>query len=122
MKLISKQRGLTAISWIAIVAVVVLFATLLLRLIPIYIEGYSVYQSLESMAGDSKVATYSTRAIKKTLLKRLNINSVYSVTGDDIYVSKKSGKTIIEVDYEKRENVVGNLDLIVHFKKEITIE
>ena len=122
MKLISKQRGLTVISSIVIIAVAALFVTLLLRLVPIYIEGYSVYQSLESMAGDSKVATYSNRGIKKRLLKRLNINSVYSVTGDDIYISKKSGETIIEVDYEKRENVVGNLDLIVHFKKEITIE
>ncbi len=43
MNLISKQRGLTAISWLAVIAVAILFITLLLRLIPIYLEGYSVY-------------------------------------------------------------------------------
>ncbi len=122
MKLISKQRGLTAISWFLVIAVAILFVTLLLRLVPIYIEGFSVYESLDSMKGDSKIASYPVRGIKKTLLKRLNINSVYSVTGDDIYVTKKSGKTIVEVDYEVRENIVGNLDLIVHFKKEVTID
>jgi len=122
MKLVSKQRGLTAISWVVIIAIAVLFITLLLRLIPIYIEGFSVYESLEAMGNDKKVAKYQTAAIKKSLLTRLNINSVYSVTRDDIYVTKKGGKTTIEVDYEKRENVVGNLDLVVSFRKSVTIE
>lgn len=122
MRLISKQRGLTAISWFFIVAIAVLFITLLLRLVPIYIEGYSVYESLESTKGDSKIATYPIRGIKKTILKRFNINSIYSVKPDDIYVTKKSGKTMIEVEYEVRENIVGNLDIVVRFKKEITIE
>ncbi len=122
MKLISKQRGLTAISWLLIIAVALVFITLLLRLIPIYIEGYSVYDSLEGMKSNPKIASYQTRTIKKNLLKRLNINSVYSVTGDDIYVTKKSGKTIIEVDYEVREKIVGNLDFVVRFDKEITVQ
>ena len=122
MKLIPKQHGLTAISWLVIIAVAALFITLLLRLIPVYIEGYAVYDSLEGMKADSKVATYSSRTIRSKLLKRLNINSVYSVTDDDIYVTKKSGKTIIEVDYEVRKKVVGNLDFIVSFRKEITVQ
>ena len=122
MKLVSKQRGLTAISWFIIIAVAIMFITLLLRLIPIYIEGYTVYDSLEVMKSDPKIAEYSGRTIRKNLLKRLNINSVYSVTGDDIYVTKKSGKTIIEVDYEVRKTVVGNLDFVVTFRKEITVQ
>ncbi len=122
MKLIPKQHGLTTISWLVIIAVAVLFITLLLRLIPVYIEGYAVYDSLEGMKADSKVATYSSRTIRNKLLKRLNINSVYSVTDDDIYVTKKSGKTIIEVDYEVRKKVVGNLDFVVSFRKEITVQ
>jgi len=122
MKLTSKQRGLTAISWLLIIAVALVFITFLLRLIPIYIEGYSVYDSLEGMKSDPKIASYQTRRIKKTLLKRLNINSVYSVTADDIYVTKKPSKTIIEVDYEVREKIVGNLDFVVRFDKEITVQ
>ncbi len=122
MKSISKQRGLAAISWFIIIVIGVLFVTLLLRLIPIYIEGFSVYDSLDSMKQDRKIINYPVSAIKKSLLRRLNINSVYSVTPEDIYVTRKGGKTRIEVDYEKRENVVGNLDIIVRFRKEITVQ
>ena len=74
------------------------------------------------MKTDSKLNKYPAKAVKKSLLTRLNINSVYSVTGDDIYVSKRSGKTIIEVNYEIRENIVGNLDFVVSFKKEVTVQ
>ncbi|VAW91203.1 hypothetical protein MNBD_GAMMA23-314 [hydrothermal vent metagenome] len=122
MNLISKQRGLTAISWLAVIAVAILFITLLLRLIPIYLEGYSVYTSMDGLKDDPKVATYPVRSLKKNLLKRLNINSVYSVTGDDIYVTRKAGKTIIEVEYEVRKTVIGNFDFIVRFQKEITVQ
>lgn len=122
MQLILKQRGLTAISWFFVIAIAVLFITFLIRLIPIYIDGFSVYESIESMQSDSKLKTSSTKGIKKSLLTRLNLNSVYSVTGEDIYVSKKAGKTIIEVDYEVRENIVGNLDFVVSFKKEVTVQ
>lgn len=122
MQLISKQRGLTAISWFFVIAIAILFITFLIRLIPIYIDGFSVYESIEAMQSDSKLKTSTTKAIKKSLLTRLNLNSVYSVTGEDIYVSKKSGKTIIEVDYEVRENLVGNLDFVVSFKKEVTVQ
>ncbi len=122
MKLISKQRGLTAISWLAVIAVAIMFITLLLRLIPIYIEGYGVYDSLEGLKDDPKIATYPNRTIRKTLLKRFNINSIYSVTGEDIYITKKSGKTIIEVEYEVRKPIVGNLDFVVSFRKEVTVQ
>lgn len=122
MHSISKQRGLTAISWFFVISIGILFITFMIRLIPIYIDGFSVYESIEAMKTDSKLNTYPAPAIKKSLLTRLNINSVYAVTGDDIYVSKKSGKTIVEVNYEVRENIVGNLDFVVSFKKEVTIQ
>lgn len=122
MKIISKQRGMAAISWFIIIAIGVIFITFLIRLIPIYIDGFAIYESLDSMQSDSKLKTVSAKGIKKSLLTRLNLNSVYGVTGEDVYVSKRSGKTIIEVDYEARENIVGNLDFVVSFKKEVTIQ
>jgi len=118
----SKQRGLTAISWLLVIAVAAIFVTLIIRLVPVYIDGFSVYESLESMKTETNLKNFPVKAVKKKLLTRLNINSVYSVTGDDIYVTKKSGKTTIEVEYEVRQNVAGNLDLVVSFQKAVTIQ
>ena len=122
MKSISKQRGLTAISWFFVIAFFVMFAVLLLRIIPIYLDGFAVGESVKFMETEKALLTSSTRDIKKSLLKKLNINSVYNVKADDIYVTKKRNKVIIEVDYEVRENVVGNLDFVISFNKQAVIQ
>jgi len=122
MQSLSKQHGLTAISWVVVIAIAAMFAIFLLRLIPIYIDGYSVRESVNYMGTQKKLAKYPARGIKKSLLKKLNINSVYSVTAEDIYVTKKGGKVIVEVDYEVREKIIGNLDFVVSFHEEVTIQ
>ena len=118
---ISKQRGMTAISLFIVIAMAIMVIIFLIRLVPIYIDSASVESAVQSMASDAKMKTAGTKAIKKSLLTKFNLNSVYSVTGDDIYVSKVGGKTLIEVDYEIRENVVGNLDFVASFKSEVTL-
>lgn len=118
---ISKQRGMTAISLFIVIAMAIMVIIFLIRLVPIYIDSASVESAVQSMASDAKMKTAGTKQIKKSLLTKFNLNSVYSVTGDDIYVSKVGGKTLIEVDYEIRENVVGNLDFVASFKSEVTL-
>ena len=122
MQSLSKQHGLTAISWVVVIAIAAMFAIFLLRLIPIYIDGYGVGETLEYMKTEKKFIKSSTRGIKKSLLKKLNINSNYSVTAEDIYVTKKGNTVIVEIDYEVREKIVGNLDFVVSFHKEVTIQ
>lgn len=122
MQSISKQRGLTAISWMVIITAIVLFSIFILRLIPIYLDGYSVAESVKFLGTEKKLIKYSNKAIKKALLKKLNINSVYSVVEDDIFVTKKAKYVIVEVDYEVRENLIGNLDFVVSFNSEVTIK
>lgn len=122
MQSISKQRGLTAISWFFVIAVGVMFIIFILRLIPIYLDGFAINESLTYMQTQKELKVKSAKAIKNSLLSKLKINSVYGVTAEDIYITKKKGKLIIEVDYEVRENIVGNLDFVVSFNKEVTIK
>lgn len=118
---ISKQRGMTAIGMFIVIAMAIMVIIFLIRLVPIYIDSASVESAVQSMASDAKMKKAGTKVIKKSLLTKFNLNSVYSVTADDIYVSKVAGKTLIEVDYEIRENIVGNLDFVASFKSEVTL-
>ncbi len=122
MQSISKQRGLTAISWFFILAIIVMLAVFIIRLIPIYLDGYAIGQSLTYMETQKELKTKSIRMIKSSLMSKLKINSVYGVTNEDIYVTKKRNTVIIEVDYEVRKKVIGNLDFVVSFNKEVTIQ
>jgi len=119
---ISKQQGLTMISILAIVVVVVFFVIFLIRLVPIYLDGFAITESLSYMETQQELKKKSIRDIRKSLMSKLNLNSVYGVVADDVYIIKKRNKVFIEVDYEVRENIVGNLDFVVSFNKEAVIQ
>jgi hypothetical protein len=92
-----------------------------LKLLPIYLDGYSVKSSLESIKSEHNVGKKSSLDIKRMLLKRLDINMVDEVTKDDIYIDKSRGSMIVEVDYEVRKKLLGNLDVVVSFYHSIEV-
>jgi len=119
---VSKQQGLTMISILTIVVVVVFFAIFLIRLVPIYLDGFAISESLSYMETQQELKKKSNKEIRQSLMSKLNLNSVYGVVADDIYITKKRNKVYVEVDYEVREKIVGNLDFVVSFNKEAVIQ
>ncbi len=116
-----KQKGMTAIGWILVLAMLGIVVLLALKIIPIYIDGYNVISSIESLKNDSTVSDKSMSEIRTMIMRRLDINMVYGVTKDDIFITKKKNTYVIEVDYQRRENIVGNLDIAVIFNKKVEV-
>lgn len=121
MNIVGKQKGMTTIGWVFVIMLIAIVTLFALRLIPIYIDGFSVASSLESLKNEHGLAKKSPTYIKNTLLKRFDINSVRDVTKDDIYIEHANGMMTIEVDYEVRQKLVGNLDIVVVFLEKIEV-
>lgn len=117
-----KQKGMTAIGWLMVLALGGLIAIVLMKLIPVYIQGYQIYDALESMAADPGLRGKSVGEIKKNFKRRLDINSVYDVTDDDITISRGNNRSyVVELDYEPRKALFGNLYVVVVFQKTVEI-
>ena len=116
-----KQAGMTAIGWMGVIALIMMFVLLFLKLLPIYMDGYKVGSVLSDLKDEPGVASMTPVMISKTIMKRLDINMVDNVTRDDIYIDKLKNSMNVEIDYEVRENLVGNVDIVVHFQKAISI-
>lgn len=116
-----KQAGMTAIGWIGVIALILIFVLILLKLLPIYMDGYKVGSVLSDLKDEPGVASMTPVMISKTIMKRLDINMVDNVTREDIYIDKLKNSMNVEIDYEVRENLTGNIDVVVHFQKAISI-
>jgi len=116
-----KQAGMTAIGWMGVIALILMFVLLFLKLLPIYMDGYKVGSVLSDLKDEPGVASMTPVMISKTIMKRLDINMVDNVTREDIYIDKLKNSMNVEIDYEVRENLIGNVDVVVHFQKAITI-
>ena len=118
---IRKQRGMTAVGWAFVFLMIAVVTLIVLKLMPIYLDGFSVTSSLESLKNEHNIGKKSPTEIKRMLLKRLDVNMVDGVTKDDIFIEKSKGVMEIEVDYEVRENLVGNLDVVVSFNNIVEV-
>ena len=116
-----RQQGLTMISWMVILSAIGFTVFIALKIIPIYISGFNSYSALDSMTKERGFKNKSLSEVKGMLWRRMDINMVSGITKNDIFVSKRKGEFIIEIDYEIRENVLGNLDIVARFNKTVSV-
>ena len=119
--LMKKQKGLTLISWLAIIAVVLFNAIIAMNVVPVYLNDHSVKSMMQGLETDSSLRGATPKKIKESIAKRLRINNVYSVTKNDIVIKKSKNDYVITIVYEPRGRLVGSLDYIVTFKHEARI-
>jgi Tfp pilus assembly major pilin PilA len=103
-----KQQGMTLISWVIVLAIIAFFATLTMRLVPMYQEYYGVLQIMKSMETELKNNKLSNQQVMLLLSKRFNTGYISSVKKENIelfrgrsndYVTKV-GHFVTEVDVE----------------------
>lgn len=120
MKGMARQRGLTMISWLVVIAVVVFIVMIALKLFPIYLEHFSVQSSMKSLASESEPMT--SGQIRQTLGKRLAVNNVDQVNlRDSLVIDRRNSQNVIKLDYEVRVPFVGNVDFVVSFHEQAEV-
>ena len=119
--MVRKQCGMTMLSWLIVLAVVVFFILVGIKMVPTYLENYSIKQVLENMENDRKVRSMSPAEMKKSFFKRLKINSVYEFDRDAIKIKKEKFGTRFALDYEIRKPVAGNVAIVMTFSESALI-
>lgn len=116
-----KQKGMSLIGFLIVLAMVVFFAYLGMRIVPIYIEFYSVKQAMTGVAKEPGSANYSPFDVKDKMLNRLYISySDGNVGRDSIRVVRNNGVWLV-VKYEVRKPVMGNLDVVASFDERVML-
>ncbi len=123
MKLIKQQQGLTFISIVIILGLIAFFSLMIMKISPHYMESYKVKRGVDSLSEISGIEQESTKRIKSLLQKRWDIediplDTVHTRNKDQVKVKKEGGVIKVTVEYEKRFNIMSNLDGVAVFKFE----
>jgi hypothetical protein len=119
------QRGMTLIGWVIVLAIIAFFATLAMRLVPMYQEYYGVLQIMNDMKIELQNNNLSKNEVETLLERRFDIGYIHSVDKEDIEILRGKNSayiTKVVIDYEVRKPFIAQIDLIGHFKKEIDVE
>lgn len=118
---IRRQHGLTMISWMFVIAIGIFFILIGFKMIPVYMENYSLRHSMMGMQDDKRLRDEGPSGIKKSLQKRLRINGVYDLPMEAITVTKEDGHLRLDVKYEIRKPVAGNVAIVMSFAESVEI-
>lgn len=117
MQLKNKQKGMTGISIMALLILIAFVVLTLLKIMPIYFDSFKVGDVISSLKEERGLGEKSNSEITKMILKRLDVNMVSDVTKDNVFIEKSKNQVLIDVEYEVRKPMFGNLDIIISFKK-----
>jgi len=116
-----RQKGMTAIGWMMVIALIVFIAVLSMRAFPIYAEGFKVRSALASLKEQAGVTKKTKSEIIKLLFKRFDVDDITKVARDDIFIEKSNGVLTVTIDYEIRQHAMGNMDMVGVFHEEVVV-
>ncbi len=112
----ARQRGLTMFGFLFVAFFLVLIAMLAMKVVPAYIEYFSVKKILATMGQESDVKSKGNAAIREDFMKRASVGYVTVVKPDDLAIDRVNGVPVITADYEFRTTLIGNVSLVIDFK------
>jgi len=119
MQLKNKQKGLTGISIMALLVLIAFVAIIFLKIMPVYFDSFKVGDVVSGLKEERSLGDKTSNEIKTMIMRRLDVNMVSDVTKDDIFIEKIKNEVLVDVEYEVRKNMFGNLDVIISFKKSV---
>ena len=114
-----RQRGASPLGWLIVIVMVCIIGLAGLKLLPVYLEYYSLADVLETMRTDSKMKGATKREIVNMFYKRVSGSSIESVRDENVVFKKVQGKKsyLIEVNYKVKTPLFGNLSLLAEFNR-----
>ena len=112
------QRGLSIIGFLLVAAVVIIFALVGFRVLPAYIEYYSVQKALEQTLADQSNIT--PQDIRRSLERRISADYVDSVRASDVTVTKEGNQIVARLEWQKILHMVANASILLEFEASAT--
>lgn len=107
-----QQAGITLTSFLVVLAVVGFAAYIGMKLFPMYQEYYAVRSAAKGLASEPGIGDMDPAKIQDMFFKRLYINYSESVKPANVKIERIDSGWNMNVNYEVRRPLVGNLDVV----------
>ncbi|WP_269619370.1 DUF4845 domain-containing protein [Zhongshania sp. BJYM1] len=117
----AKQAGMGMIPALLVLGTVIIFATVAVKLMPIYVDYWTLTRILNDVANEERSSDPSPAGIRHDLSSRFITNRVEAISLRDIKISNDKDGVVIDARYEKRTPIMFNIDAVVRFDDAIYV-
>jgi hypothetical protein len=112
-----RQVGMTTLGLVILVAFIGIFAFAGLRLTPIYLNYFKVVGVVEGVRAEFDGTNADRSAIRSSISRRFDIESVGIITAKDVKVRKVDGGHEVAATYSHKAPFIANVSFVVDFDK-----
>ncbi len=112
---ITKQRGISFYSLLFVFAVVGATGLLGLKVVPHYLDYFTVKKILASIASQPDFNTETVAEIRKSFDRRMTIDYANNLRGEDLEITKDGGQTVITANWTVNTPLFANWVLVINF-------
>lgn len=117
---LQRQRGIGFIGLVFVFAVCGVVLLLGLKLVPVYLEMFSVKKVIAAMASSEEVKSGTVADIRKSFDRRAVIDNIKAVSGEDLEISKEGGDTVVTAVWQQKVPLFTGYTLVVDFSASTT--
>jgi Tfp pilus assembly protein PilE len=115
-----KQRGITLMGFLIVLAIAGFFMLMAAKLFPAYSEFNSVKKGMDAMSTESGAANFTVDQVWNSMDKKFYISYVQTPTRGCLKIERKNGNTAT-CAYEYRTPFVYNIDFVVNFSHTVKL-
>ena len=114
-KSLREQAGVSKFGLLMVFILIVSFLTFGLKVVPLYVDHNLISGVCEELIENGEAANMTTTDIRQRVSNTLRINNVTDFDLSAITVRKENDQAIITIAYERRVELVANLDVVAKF-------
>ena len=115
-----RQQGMSKWGWLFTAIAVGFVITSALRLGPHYIDYRLIQGVAQDLHGQNMHTKMSRRQIEEHFQKQLRINNFRIPIKELLSVDRDSEQTLVNINYEIREHLFYNIDVVLVFSDQFT--
>ncbi len=106
-----RERGFTMIGLVLVLILVALTALTAFKIIPIYIDYYTIRHSLENVL--EVEGPQGNEALRRSFSARLNVNPIYGLDLSDLEIEREDGYVTLRFPINRKEHLIGGISISV---------
>jgi hypothetical protein len=108
---------LGALGWLIVLAIASFGLTCFFKVGPVYLDYWNTKSAIEVVVKKSEASSMSKDELRSAVQKQLDVSMIKTITDKDIKITDERGARELDASYEKRVELLANIDVVVKFDK-----
>ncbi len=112
----NRQQGMTLVGMIIVGIVLVFVSILAMKLVPAYIERYTIGKIFRQIVNNPAFANATAADVQAAFARQVTIDSVNAISPSDLVITREAGQLVVETRYQVTIPLISNISLLVDFR------